>query len=98
LPSENLKNQSKSKSGISLEMYLEKDATKFEPTYRDSKRLIFRKGNRVKYPGEFINKRLFEISCMPEWKTHRQRCSTRVMWSILQVLKTEVTQMSMHMN
>jgi hypothetical protein len=31
----------------------------------------------MKYPGEFINKRLFEISCMPEWKTHRQRCSIR---------------------
>jgi hypothetical protein len=81
-----------------LEMYLEKKRTKFEPTYRDSKRMFdFRKGNRIEV-SKFINKRLFEISCMPEWKTHRQRCSIRVMWSILQVLKTEVTQMSMHMN
>jgi aminopeptidase N len=25
---------------------------------------------------------------MPEWKTHRQRCSIRVMWSILQVFRS----------
>ena len=43
----------KSKSGISLEMYLEKkDATKFEPTYRDSKRMFdfLEKEIGVKYP------------------------------------------------
>lgn len=43
----------KSKSGIPLEMYLEpKDATKFEPTYRDSKRMFdfLEKKIGVKYP------------------------------------------------
>ena len=43
----------KSKSGISLEMYLEKkDATKFEPTYRDSKRIFdfLEKEIGVNYP------------------------------------------------
>ena len=43
----------KSNSGISLEMYLEtKDATKFEPTYRDSKRMFdfLEKEIGVKYP------------------------------------------------
>jgi aminopeptidase N len=43
----------KSNSGIPLEMYLEtKDATKFEPTYRDSKRMFdfLEKEIGVKYP------------------------------------------------
>ncbi len=43
----------KSNSGIPLEMYLEtKDATKFEPTYRDSKRIFdfLEKEIGVKYP------------------------------------------------
>ncbi|MFV8355188.1 M1 family metallopeptidase [Flavobacterium sp. XS1P32] len=43
----------KSKSGISLEMYLEpKDATKVEPTYRDSKRMFdfLEKEIGVKFP------------------------------------------------
>jgi aminopeptidase N len=47
------KNIQKSKSGIPLEMYLEpKDATKFEPTYRDSKRMFdfLEKEIGVKYP------------------------------------------------
>jgi aminopeptidase N len=44
-----------SNSGIPLEMYLEpKDATKFEPTYRDSKRMFdfLEKEIGVKYPWE----------------------------------------------
>ncbi|MDI5898641.1 M1 family metallopeptidase [Flavobacterium yafengii] len=47
------KNSQKSNSGIPLEMYLEpKDATKFEPTYRDSKRMFdfLEKEIGVKYP------------------------------------------------
>ena len=49
------KNVQKSKSGISLEMYLEpKDVTKFEPTYRDSKKMFdfLEKEIGVKYPWE----------------------------------------------
>ena len=49
------KNIQKLKSGIPLEMYLEpKDATKFEPTYRDSKRMFdfLEKEIGVKYPWE----------------------------------------------
>jgi aminopeptidase N len=47
------KNIQKSKSGIPLEMYLEpKDVAKFEPTYRDSKRMFdfLEKEIGVKYP------------------------------------------------
>ncbi|MFV8364137.1 M1 family metallopeptidase [Flavobacterium sp. ZT3P35] len=47
------KTSQKSKSGISLEMYLEKkDATKFEPTYRNSKRMFdfLEKEIGVKFP------------------------------------------------
>ncbi|MDI5950924.1 M1 family metallopeptidase [Flavobacterium yafengii] len=47
------KNSQKSNSGIPLEMYLEpKDATKFEPTYRDSKRMFdfLEKEIGVKFP------------------------------------------------
>ena len=47
------KNVQKSKSGVPLEMYLEpKDATNFEPTYRDSKRMFdfLEKEIGVKYP------------------------------------------------
>jgi len=47
------KNSQKSKSGIPLEMYLEpKDVTKFEPTYRDSKKMFdfLEKEIGVKYP------------------------------------------------
>jgi aminopeptidase N len=49
------KNIQKSKSGIPLEMYLEpKDGGKFEPTYRDSKRMFdfLEKEIGVKYPWE----------------------------------------------
>ncbi|MFV5703138.1 M1 family metallopeptidase [Flavobacterium sp. XS2P12] len=49
------KQTQKSKSGIPLEMYLEpKDATKFEPTYRNSKRMFdfLEKEIGVKYPWE----------------------------------------------
>lgn len=49
------KNIQKTKSGIPLEMYLEpKDATKFEPTYRDSKKMFdfLEKEIGVKYPWE----------------------------------------------
>ena len=49
------KNSQKSKSGIPLEMYLEpKDVTKFEPTYRDSKKMFdfLEKEIGVKYPWE----------------------------------------------
>ena len=49
------KNVQKSKSGIPLEMYLEpKDVTKFEPTYRDSKKMFdfLEKEIGVKYPWE----------------------------------------------
>lgn len=49
------KNRQKSKSGISLEMYLEpKEVTKFEPTYRDSKKMFdfLEKEIGVKYPWE----------------------------------------------
>ncbi|MDI6046709.1 M1 family metallopeptidase [Flavobacterium yafengii] len=47
------KNSQKSNSGIPLEMYLEsKDVAKFEPTYRDSKRMFdfLEKEIGVKYP------------------------------------------------
>lgn len=47
------KNSQKSKSGIPLEMYLEpKDISKFEPTYRDSKRMFdfLEKEIGVKFP------------------------------------------------
>ncbi|TDE49863.1 M1 family metallopeptidase [Flavobacterium sp. GT3P67] len=47
------KNIPKSKSGVPLEMYLEpKDVAKFEPTYRDSKRMFdfLEKEIGVKYP------------------------------------------------
>lgn len=49
------KNVQKSKLGISLEMYLEpKDVTKFEPTYRDSRKMFdfLEKEIGVKYPWE----------------------------------------------
>ncbi|RKS94207.1 aminopeptidase N [Flavobacterium limicola] len=49
------KNSQKSKSGIPLEMYLEpKDGGKFEPTYRDSKRMFdfLEKEIGVKFPWE----------------------------------------------
>ncbi|SFF39771.1 M1 family metallopeptidase [Flavobacterium xueshanense] len=49
------KNVQKSKSRIPLEMYLEpKDVTKFEPTYRDSKKMFdfLEKEIGVKYPWE----------------------------------------------
>jgi hypothetical protein len=50
---ENLKNQSKIKIRNFLRNVFEKkDATKFEPTYRNSKRMFdFRKGNRRKFLG-----------------------------------------------
>jgi len=53
------KNIQKSKSGIPLEMYLEpKDGAKFEPTYRDSKRMF-----------DFLEK---EIGVKFPWGTYKQ--------------------------